>query len=66
MVPAELAPEVRQKLIQPDIMIPPLLWLVSDESSGVTGARITANLWDTTLPPEQAGMKACTSAGWNS
>jgi NAD(P)-dependent dehydrogenase (short-subunit alcohol dehydrogenase family) len=66
MVPGNLAPEVRQKLIQPDVMIPPLLWLVSDAASGVTGARFTANLWDTTLPPEQAGKKACTSAGWTS
>jgi NAD(P)-dependent dehydrogenase (short-subunit alcohol dehydrogenase family) len=66
MVPGDLAPAVRQKLIQPDVMIPPLLWLVSDAASGVTGARFTANLWDTTLPPEQAGKKACTSAGWTS
>jgi 3-oxoacyl-[acyl-carrier protein] reductase len=66
MVPRDLAPAVRQKLIQPDIMIPPLLWLVSDAANGVTGSRITANLWDTTLPPDQAGKTACTSAGWTS
>jgi NAD(P)-dependent dehydrogenase (short-subunit alcohol dehydrogenase family) len=66
MVPGNLTPEVHQKLIQPDIMIPPLLWLVSDAANGVTGTRFTANLWDTTLAPEQAGKKACTGAGWNS
>jgi 3-oxoacyl-[acyl-carrier protein] reductase len=64
MVPAELAPALRQKLIQPDVMIPPLLWLVSEATDGVTGSRFTANLWDTTLPPEQAAKKACTTAGW--
>ena len=64
MVPAELAPALRQKLIQPDVMIPPLLWLVSEAADGVTGSRFTANLWDTTLPPEQASKKACTTAGW--
>jgi NAD(P)-dependent dehydrogenase (short-subunit alcohol dehydrogenase family) len=66
MVPRDLAPAVRQKLIQPDVMIPPLLWLVSEAANEVTGARFNANLWDTTLPPEQAGKKACTSAGWTS
>ena len=66
MVPGDLAPAVRQKLIQPDVMIPPLLWLVSDEANEVTGSRFTANLWDATLPPEQAGKKACTRAGWSS
>jgi 3-oxoacyl-[acyl-carrier protein] reductase len=66
MVPADLPPGVRQKLIQPDIMVPPLLWLVSEEASEVTGSRFTANLWDTTLPPEQTAKKACTSAGWTS
>jgi NAD(P)-dependent dehydrogenase (short-subunit alcohol dehydrogenase family) len=66
MVPGDLAPDVRQKLIQPDVMIPPLLWLVSDEANEVTGCRFTANLWDAALPPEQAGKKACTSAGWSS
>src|ERR1700688_1775779 len=66
MVPRDLAPAVRQKLIQPDVMVRPLLWLVSDAANGVTGSRFTANLWDTTLPPEQAGKKACTSAGWTS
>jgi NAD(P)-dependent dehydrogenase (short-subunit alcohol dehydrogenase family) len=64
MVPGDLAPEGRQKLIQPDVMIPPLLWLVSDEANEVTGSRFTANLWDPTLPPEQSAKKACTSAGW--
>src|SRR5580704_3063022 len=38
MVPGDLAPAVRQKLIQPDVMIPPLLWLVSDEANEVTGS----------------------------
>jgi hypothetical protein len=64
MVPEDLAPHVRQKLIQPDIMIPPLLWLVSEAASEVTGGRFTANLWDDSLPPEQAAEKARTTAGW--
>src|SRR6266849_2846298 len=39
MVPADIAPQLRKQLLHPDIMIPPLLWLVSEEASGVTGGR---------------------------
>jgi len=64
MVPAGIAPHLREKLLHPDIMIPPLLWLVSEEASGVTGSRFAANLWGATLPPEQAAEKSRTTAGW--
>jgi len=64
MVPADIAPHLRQKLLHPDIMIPPLLWLVSEAASGVTGSRFAANLWDAALPPEQAAQKSRTAAGW--
>ena len=64
MVPADIPPHLRQKLLHPDIMIPPLLWLVSEAASGVTGARFAANLWDSSLPPEQASEKSRTTAGW--
>jgi hypothetical protein len=45
-------------------MIPPLLWLVSDAASGVTGTRFAANLCDATLPPEQAAEKSRATAEW--
>jgi len=64
MVPSDIAPHLRQKLLHPDIMIPPLLWLVSEAASGVTGSRFAANLWDAALPPEQAAQKSRTAAGW--
>jgi len=64
MVPQDIAPHLRQKLLHPDIMIPPLLWLVSEAASGVTGSRFAANLWDAALPPEQAAQKSRTAAGW--
>ncbi len=64
MVPADIAAQLRQKLIHPDIMIPPLIWLVSEAASAVTGARFDAKLWDATLPPEQAAEKSRTTAGW--
>jgi len=64
MVPADLAPHLRQKLLNPDIMIPPLLWLVSEAASGVTGSRFAANLWDVNLPPDLAAEKSRAAAGW--
>ena len=64
MVPQDIPPHLRQKLLHPDIMIPPLLWLVSDAASGVTGSRFAANLWDSTLAPEQAAANSRTTAGW--
>jgi hypothetical protein len=45
-------------------MVPPLLWLASESAGGVTGGRFIANLWDASLPPEQAAEKARSAAGW--
>ena len=64
MVPEDIPSHLRQKLLHPDIMIPPLLWLVSDAADGVTGARFDAKLWDATLPSHQAAEKSRTTAGW--
>jgi NAD(P)-dependent dehydrogenase (short-subunit alcohol dehydrogenase family) len=64
MVPQDIPTHLRQQLLHPDIMIPPLLWLVSEAASGVTGRRFVANLWDATLPPDQAAEKSRTTAGW--
>jgi NAD(P)-dependent dehydrogenase (short-subunit alcohol dehydrogenase family) len=64
MVPGDIAPHLRQQLLHPDIMAPPLLWLVSEEASEVTGGRFAANLWDAALPPKQAAEKSRTTAGW--
>lgn len=47
-----------RKLIDPQIMVTPLLWLASAASDGVTGARFVAKLWDTTLPPSEAAKAA--------
>ena len=64
MVPQDIPSHLRRQLLHPDIMIPPLLWLVSEAASGVTGSRFVANLWDSTLAPEKAAEKSRTTAGW--
>ncbi len=58
MVPDDIAPEVRGRLLRPEIMVQPLLWLVSEMADDVTGARFVASLWDSSLPPAQAAEKA--------
>jgi short chain dehydrogenase len=44
----------RAKMIQPEVMAPPLIWLVSDAAGKVTGRRFLAVHWNPNLPPEQA------------
>src|SRR5882672_10186981 len=61
MVPNEIS---RARLLDPNVMVPPLLWLASESAGGVTGGRFVANLWDSSLPPEQAAEKARSAAGW--
>jgi NAD(P)-dependent dehydrogenase (short-subunit alcohol dehydrogenase family) len=45
-------------LLPPSVMVPPVLWLASRLSDGVTGARFVGKLWDDTLPPDDAAAKA--------
>ena len=66
MVPADIAPHLRQRLLHPDIMVPPLLWLVSEAANEVTGSRFDAKLWDSSLPPAQAAENARSAAEWAS
>jgi NAD(P)-dependent dehydrogenase (short-subunit alcohol dehydrogenase family) len=63
MVPGDIASEVRKRLLPPEIMVQPLLWLASAMADDVTGARFVAVLWDSSLPPSQAAEKARDTAG---
>ena len=56
----------RTKMIQPEVMVPPLLWLVSDAAGKVTGRRFLGVHWDPELPPEQAAEKAGAPVAWTS
>jgi NAD(P)-dependent dehydrogenase (short-subunit alcohol dehydrogenase family) len=56
----------RAKMIQPEVMVPPLLWLVSDAAANVTGRRFLGIHWDPALPPEQAAEKAGAPVAWTS
>jgi 3-oxoacyl-[acyl-carrier protein] reductase len=54
----------REKMLRPEIMGPPIAWLVSDASAGFNGKRITAARWDRALPADDAAAKASRAIGW--
>jgi NAD(P)-dependent dehydrogenase (short-subunit alcohol dehydrogenase family) len=56
----------RSRLLRPEIMAPPLLWLVSEAAAGVTGRRFLAAHWDTALPPAEAAEKCGAPIAWKS
>ena len=67
-----MAEEMRQmsregrapRLVEPEEMVPPLLYVVSREADRVNGWRFDANLWDTSLPPADAARRAGRPAGF--
>jgi NAD(P)-dependent dehydrogenase (short-subunit alcohol dehydrogenase family) len=52
------------RLVEPEEMVPPLLWVVSPSADGVNGYRFDANLWDPALPPAEAARRAGRPAGF--
>jgi NAD(P)-dependent dehydrogenase (short-subunit alcohol dehydrogenase family) len=66
MVPESVSEEVRHRLLPPEVMVPPLLWLASEDSDGLTGQRFNAARWDPSLTAAAAAARAVESAGWSS
>jgi NAD(P)-dependent dehydrogenase (short-subunit alcohol dehydrogenase family) len=56
----------RAKMIQPEVMVAPLLWPVSDPAGKVIGRRFLGTHWDPALPPEQTAEKAGAPVAWTS
>jgi len=52
------------RLVEPDEMVPPLLYVVSRAADRVNGYRFDANSWDASLPPEEAARRAGRPAGF--
>jgi nucleoside-diphosphate-sugar epimerase len=52
------------RLVEPEEMVPPLLYVVSRDAYNVNGWRFDANLWDTALPPAEAARLAGRPAGF--
>ncbi|MGH7045674.1 MAG: SDR family NAD(P)-dependent oxidoreductase [Stellaceae bacterium] len=55
----------RARLIQPEVMGPPLAWLVSEAAQNVTGRRFLAIHWNAALPPAEAGAKCGAPVAWS-
>jgi NAD(P)-dependent dehydrogenase (short-subunit alcohol dehydrogenase family) len=54
----------RSTLIQPEVMMAPIVWLMSARSDGVSGRRIIAKEWDADRLKREAPGKIGTPAGW--
>ena len=63
MIPESEIPD-RASLIQPEVMGAPVAWLLSRQSDGVTGRRITAKDWDEKRLASGAPSNVGTPAGW--
>ena len=68
MIPQEdmaaLGRSEREELVQPQQMVPPLLWLVSPAADKVTGRRYQAKLWSSDVPAEQAEKASGAIVAW--
>ena len=54
-----------RKLIDPDVMGPPAVWLASNESDGFNGRRILAKGWDESIDPKIAAEGAAIGPAFN-
>lgn len=54
----------RDRMLRPAIMVPPLLWLLSDDARAVNGRRFIAADWDPAAPAAQAAEKAGAPIAW--
>ena len=59
MIPADFPDHLRTTLLDPAVMVPPLLYLASTKSDGVTGRRFIAAKWREDNPEAAAA-----DAGW--
>jgi NAD(P)-dependent dehydrogenase (short-subunit alcohol dehydrogenase family) len=54
----------RSTLIQPEVMMAPIVWLMSPRSNGVTGRRIIAKEWDAERLRRETADKVGSPSGW--
>lgn len=60
----DTVPYDRATMLQPEVMVAPLLWLVSEAANGVTSRRYIGARWDPALPVETAEARAGAPAAW--
>ncbi len=60
MIPEDADPALKRNLLDPSVIVPPLLWLASAGADGVTGMRFDASIWASL---RQAGQNEADAAG---
>jgi 3-oxoacyl-[acyl-carrier protein] reductase len=63
MVPGAYLAAAGDRLLDPEVIVPPLLYLVSAASDGLTGKRINASAWRSDLPRDKAVRLCARDAG---
>ena len=54
----------RDKLIRPNVMVDPIVWLSSDDADGVSSRRFVAAAWDASLDRDARIAKAGAPVAW--
>ena len=57
-------PDLRDQLIQPEVMQSPVVWLASNDSGEFNGRRIIAYYWDDSLPLDERLERCSAPAAW--
>jgi hypothetical protein len=63
MIPVETG-FPRERLIRPEVMVAPLLYLIDDRAAAVSGRRLVAVEWDSAVSDEDADVLASTPVAW--
>ncbi len=63
LVPQD-APFDRDKLVKPDVMVAPIVWLMSSVSDGTTGMRFVGKKWDPAKPWQEAMQLSSGPVAW--
>lgn len=63
LVPQD-APFDRSKLVKPDVMVAPILWLMSDLSDGTTGMRFVGKHWNPQKPWQESMQLSSAPIAW--
>jgi hypothetical protein len=64
MIPPTVSDKAKSALLDPSIIVPPLLWLVSREADDVSGRRLVATKWHPGTDGQSAAEAASEQAGW--
>jgi hypothetical protein len=64
MVPQTLSEKAKSTLLDPSIIVPPLLLLVSPAADRMTGRRLVATKWQNGNDDNAAAEAATEQAGW--